>query len=1027
MGRDHRHLFHLIIAVIFIIPSVPAAGESWEPERSLIEEEAPPYLLDLSLGGNDAELFLSGLWNASSEVALGMALHPPLPETGRRVTFGRRYPGFETNFFAQTVDLTLSLWLYERYFFEATFADDSRLNSIAAGYYAAEDELVREFVVGNVPLAVSRYPYQYTGNRANRAGATPNPGSLLRLETGSTFHEFLIQLENTMERRLRISGGRIVEEAVIPPEQYLRGLSFVLPDGGVSRLTVFLQDPDGQVLGRLPGDGSLRRFRVLDDGAGEYVADLDAGTVRLGDTVPGNRTVAVYYETASGAVGQAGNGAGGIVALDPLTAAPTDQTTDFAFGTDPLYNLTETAADYEGNDFRLQLTDGRNALIIRSPGLWSPFEAADLYRLPAGADETGRYRLVRRDTLTPYESDIQLSRRPETSILRARRPGTSPRDPDYRYPWAAETPRDLHSRMYGPRSAGLSRFSNSGIYVEYGTAVGTIQLDGDVVPGSVAVRSGGVAVAGADVDYDGSTVSLPPSAGAGNVDIVYRVYGDDGTGGDIIVINGNRWTLRPDLTLSAAAGIRWNVTDDGYSTEMNQHPGQITLSSGVSWRGDNLQVEASGAAQLSQSDTTGFFRLFGGTSRDSVLAPSAETVFPPGAAEILSTRDVDYGGPDLAASAFVYPRYRDYWSTDLLGNVALGEYTSSVEADTDRANGRIGPYIARSSDTGYRGTVAVLEWDALPSDRWTGIHINRNAPEQDLRDARSILVTWRYIPDTPGAPTPEILLEMGALGEDLDGDGRLDRGRSAVDPLIEYNGADGVRRAGQDAPILQRSHSEDTNGNNVLDTETPSAVFSYVLQAYQPATTEGWQSVEISLDALDHTGAPSGAVARSRLAAVRAARIVAAAPTGQSIPSGRLLVGEIRVRRTGAVTVTEAGDNDSGSAGIVPDPLSGTEALRNRFHPVGDRFVPDGEDQRVAALSWRGGAASVAAEVSTPDLSINEYATATTYLFLDAPVSEGGPEKVALRIAPYRNAPGEKSIIAEIPATTLLDRWHELP
>ena len=228
--------------------TTPVPG-SWRPVNPFPEEEAPPYLLDLDVGDTEVELFVLGSWVASSVVSTGFAIHPPLPESGRRVTWGYQYPDFETKLFDQTVDLTVSLWLYQRYFFEATFADDSDVNSIAAGYYAAEDELVREFVIGNVPLAVSRYPYQYSGNSGTRAGRKPNPGTVLRLQTDRTFHEFLLQLENSRAEQIRISGGRIVDDVTIRPEDYLRGRAFVLPDTAVSNVEVLLQDPDGSVLG----------------------------------------------------------------------------------------------------------------------------------------------------------------------------------------------------------------------------------------------------------------------------------------------------------------------------------------------------------------------------------------------------------------------------------------------------------------------------------------------------------------------------------------------------------------------------------------------------------------------------------------------------------------------------------------------------------------------------------------------------------------------------------------------------------
>ena len=258
----------------------------------------------------------------------------------------------------------------------------------------------------------------------------------------------------------------------------------------------------------------------------------------------------------------------------------------------------------------------------------------------------------------------------------------------------------------------------SEIFVEFGRSAERITLDGNVVPGSVAVTANGSSVAGASVDYNSGEVALPAGiADTGTVDITYRVYGEDGSTSDLVIMNGNRWSPTEQTDVTLATGMRWTLTENGYSTELNEHPGQITLSSGVTWQGDNLRLEAAGAAQVSQSDTTGFMRLFGSSAQDTRLSPDAETVFPARAADGLTTRDGSYSGPGLTEANRVYPRYRDHWSTDALGNISLSAYPTLPDADTDRAGARIGPYVARSTDAGYTGTVAVLEWDELPRRR----------------------------------------------------------------------------------------------------------------------------------------------------------------------------------------------------------------------------------------------------------------------------------------------------------------------
>ena len=114
--------------------SAPSAPGGWRPANPFLEEEAPPALFDLQTGDADVELYLLGSWTAGSRLATGFAIHPRDESTGSRVTAPYTYPGFETELFAQTVDLTLSLWLYRQYFFEASFSDASDVNTIVCDF-----------------------------------------------------------------------------------------------------------------------------------------------------------------------------------------------------------------------------------------------------------------------------------------------------------------------------------------------------------------------------------------------------------------------------------------------------------------------------------------------------------------------------------------------------------------------------------------------------------------------------------------------------------------------------------------------------------------------------------------------------------------------------------------------------------------------------------------------------------------------------------------------------------------------------
>ncbi|TVR67783.1 MAG: hypothetical protein EA427_12555 [Spirochaetaceae bacterium] len=1010
------------------------SGQAPRPYNPFIEEEAPPALISLDRTDAEVDLYVLGSWLARSSFATGLALHPPLPESGRRVTFPYEYPGFETDLFSQTLDLVLSLWLYNRYFFEASFADDAAYNTFATGYVAVDDELVQELVVGNVPLAISPYPYQYAGSPGGtRAGRTPRPGAVLRLQTARTYHELLLQLENSRLETRRFSGGGMVEEVRLRPEDYLRSGVYLLPHAPVRNLVLYVEDRDGSV--ELTSGSGRRTFRVLDSSAGDYVADSTTGLVRLGPEIPRDVTIAAAYDPL--------DPEGVVIALDG-DRTPTDRTLPFP--------LTGNAPEFENVDgggygpvdlYRFSVTagagTGTRGVLLQEPGRYSPFAAGNHYELPGDAhgavrEGTARIRMVRRGTRTPAEEEKSFLLEPVaqgTMLQVLYREGGAPGGASpapitlgWKYPFAEIAPRGRYAAMYGPRSHPRENLSGIDILLEYRADEQGLFLDGDVVPGTVSITRNGRPLPGAEIDYATGEVLLPETSDSGaDVDVRYRVYTPDGGIGDVVAISGNRWSVTDSLLLSAAAGVRWTVTQDTYSTELEEHPGQVTASLGIEHRRENFFFEAAAAVQVYQPDTTGFMRLFGGEAEVFSIAPRETTLFP-------ASLPADASLPPLVAPFDATRRaiapYRDHWSTGTLGDSALSTYTTSVAADRDREGARMGPYLARSTDGAFSGTVGVLEWRDMSPGEWVGASIRVTSPPADLRDARRLSFTYRYVPgDGEDAGTgTELVIQLGALEEDLDGDGRAARGRSAVDPTFEFTFPPGhpqagaVRRVGQDAPGLAAPHREDPRRDGILRQEIPESVFN--LHVDNVATGGTWRTHEITLT-------PKEAEALGDLRALRVlVRNAGAGTEDDTVPAGRLLLGDIKVERAGNATVT-AGRDRGATVSIGSDPAAlvpGQRTLRESRSVVKDRFNPDDADQPVLELSWTDAGGPVEAAFSIPDFSPDLYGTLVFYLYLrnDLAGQNTPPgETVTVSLLPYANAHPAQALTVEIPAAALYE------
>jgi hypothetical protein len=873
-------------------------------------------------------------------------------------------------------------------------------------------------VVGNVPLAVDGYPFQYSGSPDGRTGNQPVPGAVARLRTATTFHEILLQLENSEARRIRLAGGALLEEQRIPAHRYVRDRRFVLPDRNITGLEVYVADPDGTVLAGSAVTDGPRRFRRLVAGDGEYVVDRVAGILRVSAAVAElNRLVAVYYEDSSGRpVGSTGAGNTAIVPLDPVSLAPTSgPLLPFSFDRGEIY-----PGGPAGSDYRLPLSGGRDALILSASGRWSPFETANLYQLPAGVgspeENSFRLELVRRGTRTPIDdaADYVVRTIGATALVEVVRRDGETGSLTWRYPFAARSPREANAGIYGPAAQPETPAGDVEILLAYEIEQDEVILDGDVVPGTVVVTVDGRPLGGVEFDPAAGILTLPDSISAtSTVDVAYRVYSDGDGAGDLVFISGNRWDPGPQLSLTLATGLRWTLAEQTFSTETDQHPGRLTVSSGATWRGEGLRLDAAAALQVSRSDTTGFMRLAGASEQTTEISATASSTFP------ASPRG---GGDELDVNLRAPLAYRDYWTVDALGNVSLQSYQVTPPADESRSGGRVGPYLARSSDSSYTGGVAVLDWDTIAAEEWVGVQVHVAGGETDLRDARTVTVRYRVLPpagsDTSALPsggTPVLRVGLGAYAEDLDADGLLDEGPSPVDPLISFESPAGLRRAGQDAPGLRAAHSEDGNRNGVLDGFSESGVVEW---AVTDPFAEGWRTETWTLSTAES----------ARLAETRAVRVILRNGGTDPIGAGRLLVGSLSISRAADVVLLSRGGGTA-TTSVAEDPLDGTAgSLRSRYSVVRDRFAREGDLQRVYSLTWSGAVPESpdgpAIETAIPDYDPRAYGTIAAFLYLDATEAAASSGEVALSLTPYRNAPTSESVTATIPATALTGGWH---
>jgi hypothetical protein len=112
--------------IMLFFLSLPAGLSAQE----LIEEdEESPYLWTFELGDSNVDLFWDGYWRFHFSTGLALKIEDDIIMD--KAVFPGYTPGFR---FLQTPDLLLSLWLDNRFFFEASVVEDYEKNTYLLGF-----------------------------------------------------------------------------------------------------------------------------------------------------------------------------------------------------------------------------------------------------------------------------------------------------------------------------------------------------------------------------------------------------------------------------------------------------------------------------------------------------------------------------------------------------------------------------------------------------------------------------------------------------------------------------------------------------------------------------------------------------------------------------------------------------------------------------------------------------------------------------------------------------------------------------
>jgi len=573
-----------------------AAGESTEEKTENPEEtlspEASAYLLNLKLGDSDVNLMWDGYWRMS--FVTGGSFGKQTAETA--------FPGLArgTAFF-QEPDVTITLWINDRWFLETTFLEGFERNTYRAGYVGREDEFVQEVTLGNAGVNATSYAeIDVPAPRYN------TPGIVAKFATEKSEHELLVRYDPTEADSMLFQGEYEVKTQDLGLPDFVEGKYFILPDKAVTDVAVYLEDRLGSISGT-DGLGTIRKYRLAE--SAEYYVDSSSGLVVLSE--PHQGQVVAFYNTAFGAVGAAGGGASFIVPPDanrhPDLSKPL---LNFEWGLDDAYAPQGSRTYLETSSVDIA---GHRALILYNPGRFTPFERQNVYLsswpLP---EETWRIVPLIKDRGALYPGTApEFGFIPDIidksiSVYGAVGSEDGLRSPANRYPFASADP-----EVYGPgRETDMNKLSRIIVLAIREPNPG-YNLGTGIVPGSVIVRVNGVRDKTVEISDDGSLTFTRFIYLDDWIEVSYRTEVLDMEGGDLFVYQGNHFQLGPRLNLELAESVRWNISQDRTVDEYKKSPGEIKVASTLDWQADMAALRLTGDVSLTTPDTAGNLRLFG--------------------------------------------------------------------------------------------------------------------------------------------------------------------------------------------------------------------------------------------------------------------------------------------------------------------------------------------------------------------------------------------------------------------------------
>ena len=534
--------------------------------------EAKSEIASFELGDAEVSLSVSGFWKGTLQGNLGMAFSP----------LGVNAVSQDSPIlFTQEADLTLDLWILNKWFVEASFMDDMdsfSFNTYRAGYQGLPGDIIQYAGIGNTGLDFPVFPYLDLG------GDSPSSFGFYGNFQGGPFQfHSLLRWDQAAREERTFVGGRERTYTYVSLRNSGRGFSFVLPDTSLdSDPQIYVEDETGDLR-----DNYSRRWRLL--GPSEYAAGRNSGIVEL-NVIPQGMVAVAYSKDGSSRPWELSLGTYGNPLLPAsgsgfLGEAQEHFGEKFPLASYPQCGGENTMPGISSGMPGTRIINGTPVLVLHESGTFSPFERRSRYMAPSSiTSDAALVSLATLKRVTGYELveldnssiSLEIPLYGDSGINRllfelVRAGETNSRSPITRWPLGAD-----YLSVYLPGASASEEDINIR-FTNYGES-GNYFIGTDVVPGSVQVWRAGMLDTNFSYTASSGAVLLTSPVGLNEViRITYLKQSSETKLGSFAAGFGVQYQKdNSPLSSELALGLRWNLnTSESFTEEGVSNPGTV--------------------------------------------------------------------------------------------------------------------------------------------------------------------------------------------------------------------------------------------------------------------------------------------------------------------------------------------------------------------------------------------------------------------------------------------------------------------